>query len=169
MLQTQIGDFLCGSELIWAGRPQLQMRHWSTGRGVGFHFELFSPWTWLVLITSNLEVSTDLMHTHTLESEECWGRREKTGFPLSEKGRGGGWGYVEPDKISQPPPLCFSFLTCTQCEVECYSSFFPPRLMSCSLKRVDQTEERVTRFFKRVPHKKSIFRFFFYILDSLHN
>lgn len=143
------------------------MRHWSTGQGVGFHFELFSPWTWLVLITSILEVSTDLMHAHTLESEECWGRREKTGFPLSEKGRwGGGWGYVEPDKISQPPPLCFSFLTCTQCEVECYSSFFFSCLMSCSLKRADQREENVTHFFTR-SHIKSPFSDFSFISWTL--
>lgn len=45
---------------------------WDTrARGVGFPFELFSPWTWPVLITSILKVNTDLMsrhiytHTHT--------------------------------------------------------------------------------------------------------
>lgn len=70
-------------------------------------------WLRIVLITwSSLNVNTDLLHArthaHTLwpcidseESEECWGQREKMGFPLSEEG---GTECAEPDKISPGPP-----------------------------------------------------------------
>lgn len=132
------------------------MRHWM-GQGVGFHFELFSPWTWLVLITSILEVNTDLMHTHV----HFWVRgmlrsERKDGIPF-KWGRGGERGGMQSQiKYLSPHLSAFHSWHAHNAKWNVILLFFPSCLMSCSLKRVDQREERVTCFFKR-SHIKSPF------------
>lgn len=67
---------------------------WDTrARGVGFPFELFSPWTCPVLITSILKVNTDLMsrhiYTHTHTHSHCGTQRSRRKDGIPFKWRGG--------------------------------------------------------------------------------